>query len=305
MTSGILIVSSRRWRASVLLATASLATGLLASVPTQVHAQLIRSAAGIGASAVQGAFDQFRIDLGGGTTAGPGGSFGGIRREINWDALPFGFSAPNNMPANFFNMNSQRGVVLSTPGAGFQVSGALADVGTGQPAAANFGNIDATYSSVFSPFSAQRLFTPISSNVTDVSFFLAGTNTAGLTRGFGSIFSDVDLANISSIQLFGAGNVSLGSFFVPNFAQATAAHFSFLGVSYATPTISRVRITTGNAALSSGTTDQAGGPNDLVVMDDFVFGEVAAVQVVPEPATLGLLAVGMIAVGAFARKRKV
>lgn len=305
MTDEISIVPKRRWRASALLATVCLATGFLATVlPMQATAQLVRSAAGIGTSAVQGAFDQFRIDLGGGTTAGPAGSFGGIRREINWDGVPGIFSAPNNLPANFFNVNSPRGVLFSTPGTGFQVSGATTDGGAGQPAAANFGNINPTYSSVFSPFSPQRLFTPISSNITDVTFFLAGTTTAGVTRGFGSIFSDVDLANISSIQFFDAGNLSLGSFFVPNFAQATAAHFSFLGVSFATPVISRVRITTGNAALSSGTIDQNGNPNDLVVMDDFVFGEVAAVQVVPEPATVGLLAFGVIAIGAFARKRR-
>ena len=32
------------------------------------------------------------------------------------------FAAPNDLPANFFNVNSPRGVVFFTPGAGFQVS---------------------------------------------------------------------------------------------------------------------------------------------------------------------------------------
>src|SRR5205085_9906803 len=66
--------------------------------------------------------DDFRTALGGGTTAGANGSFGGVRREINWDGVPDASSAPNNLAANFFNVNSPRGVIFSTPGTGFQVS---------------------------------------------------------------------------------------------------------------------------------------------------------------------------------------
>lgn len=268
---------------------------------TVTHAQVVRSGSGIGTANAQTALDAFRTDLGGGSVAGANGSFGGIRREINWDGVPATFSAPNALPANFFNSNSPRGVVFSTPGTGFQVSGATADVGVGQPAAANFGNINAQYSTVFSAFSAQRLFTPIGSNITDVTFFAAGTGTPGLTRGFGSIFSDVDLANITSIQFFDATNSSLGTFFVPNLVGATAQHFSFLGVSFATPVVSRVRITTGNAALGAAVNDQNGDNNDLVVMDDFVFGEV--VSVVPEPSTVALLALGLGVIALRVRKR--
>lgn len=289
---------SRYHRASTFLVAAS----LLTLAPTLAQAQVVRSGAGIGVTNVTTARDLFRADLGGGNAAGPNGSFGGLRREINWDGVAAGFSAPNNLPANFFNVNSPRGAVFSTPGTGFQVSGANTDVGGGQPAAANFGHINAQYSSVFSTFSAQRLFTPIASNITDVTFFVAGTTTAGLTNGFGSIFSDVDLAGVSSIEFFDAANLSLGSSFVPNVVGATAAHLSFLGVSFATPIISRVRITTGNAVLNANVQDQNGDRNDLVVMDDFIYGEVVG-TVVPEPATLGLLAFGLVAVAIGARRR--
>jgi hypothetical protein len=92
---------------------------------------------------------------------------GGVRREINWDAVPSGFAAPNNLPANFFNVNSPRGVVLSTPGTGFQVSASSSDV-SGQPL--YFGNIDFSYSA-----NVQRLFAaapvhPVGQHIYDVNF---------------------------------------------------------------------------------------------------------------------------------------
>jgi hypothetical protein len=80
------------------------------------------------------------------------GSFGTGRREINWDGFPAAFAAPNGFTANFFNSNSPRGVVFSTPGTGFQVSGSSADAGAGQPAL-EFSNIDPAYQGLFAPFS--------------------------------------------------------------------------------------------------------------------------------------------------------
>src|SRR5688572_11871724 len=105
------------------------------------------------------ALDAYRVDLGGGAVAGANGSFGGLRREINWDGVPAPFAAPNSLPAAFFNVNSPRGVVFSTPGTGFEVSGATTDAGPGQPAAPEFGDINPTYSTAFNTFSPERLFT--------------------------------------------------------------------------------------------------------------------------------------------------
>jgi hypothetical protein len=251
-------------------------------LPLLTNAQVVRSGAGTGPTdaTLLSARDTFRTDLGGGTTAGANGSFGGLRREINWDGVPAASSAPNNMAANFFNVNSPRGAVFSTPGTGFQVSGATTDAGAGQPAAANFGNINATYTATFQPFTAQRLFTSLGSNITDVNFFSPGTTTPGLVKGFGSIFGDVDTASTTSIQLFDASNASLGTFFAP--ASPGSQSLSFLGISFPTPIISRARITTGNAALAAGLND--GGGTDLVVMDDFVYGEPT-----PEPGTITLI----------------
>lgn len=224
--------------------------------------------------------DSFRTALGGGTVAGANGSFGGLRREINWDGTPDAFSAPNNLPANFFNVNSPRGVVFSTPGSGFQVS---ANAGTGP---IEFDNINASYSSLFAAFSPQRLFTPIGSNILDVNFFLPGTSTAAFTSAFGAVFTDVDLA-FTSIQFFDQNNVSLGTFAVPSASGNET--FSFLGVQFnAGERVSRVRITNGNLALGAGVTETA-GQTDLVVMDDFLYSE----TFVPEPGALVLTGIGL------------
>ena len=256
---------------------------LLVGAPITARSQLVRSAAGPAAADITAARDQFRLDLGGGTVAGANGSFGGVRREINWDGVPAPASAPNNLPPDFFNVNSPRGVVFSTPGTGFQVSGATTDAGAGQPAAANFGNIDPSYTATFAQFSPQRLFTSLGSNIFDVTFFVPGTSTPALTSGFGAVFTDVDLPDTTSIQYFDASNASLGTFFAPAFAGDQT--FSFLGVSFSSAVISRVRVTAGNTALGAGVLDQNGDLEDLVVADDFLYAEP-----IPEPSPLALLA---------------
>ena len=277
----------------------AIAAALIAVVAFSTHslAQVVRSGTGTSptSAALLAARDQFRVDLGGGTTAGANGSFGGLRREINWDGVPPAQSAPNNLAANFFNVNSPRGVVFSTPGTGFQVSGATTDAGAGQPAAANFGNIDPSYTTTFQPFTTQRLFTALGSTITDVNFFIPGFGTPTTTNGFGAVFSDVDLTSNSSIEYFNTANASLGKFFVPSIAGGSQT-LEFLGVSFPTAVISRVRITSGNTVLGAGITDN-GDNRELVVMDDFIYGEP-----VPEPAAMSVIA-GAIMIAALRRRR--
>src|SRR5437773_5506495 len=188
--------------------------------PTAFGAAVTFSASGANAAGIQATVDAYRTALGA-LNANVAGSFPSGRREINWDGGPDALSAPNNLPANFFNVNSPRGVVFATPGTGFHVS---AHAGI---APVQFDNIDPSYSQTFEPFSPQRLFTSLASNVMDVNFFLPGTNTPAVTNGFGAIFSDVDSVNTTSIQLFDTSFNSLGTFFVP--ATAGSETFSFLG----------------------------------------------------------------------------
>jgi hypothetical protein len=264
----------------------------MTGVAAPASSQVVRSGSGATAADIAASVNQFRTDLGGGTVAGANGSFGGVRREINWDGVPDAFSAPNNLPPNFFNVNSPRGVVFSTPGTGFQVSSTAA---SGTPV--EFGNIDASYTQTFATFSPQRLFTPIGSNILDVTFFIPGTTIPAFTNGFGSVFSDVDFANTTTLTFFGSGGTLLGTFAVPNVAGANET-LSFLGVSFSDFIVSTVRITNGNAVLQTGGLD---GEGDRVVMDDFIYGEPRAV---PEPATWAMLLGGFGAIGLTFRRRR-
>ncbi len=243
----------------------------------------VRQAAG-GAVEVAAARDQFRADLGGGLVAGANGAFGGVRREINWDGTPDAKSSPNPLPGDFFNTTSPRGAVFQTTGTGFQVSATLA---SGVPV--RFGNIDPTYPAEFAAFSPQRLFAPVGGTVTDVLFFVPGTNTPAVVTGFGAVFTDVDLASTSKIEFFDIRGRKIAEENVP--AAAGSGTFSFLGVAFTDASVARVRITTGTAGLAPGVTDAPADGRDLVVMDDLLYGEPVRVvdRVVPVGAGEGTL----------------
>jgi len=219
-----------------------------------------------GSGDITGVVNQCRTALGNPNNGATVGEQPSGRREINWDGVPNSFSAPNNLPADFFNVNSPRGVVFSTPGSGVQVS---ANAGV---APIEFDNINATYSAQFNTFSPQRLFTALGSNITDVNFFVAGLATPATVTGFGAVFSDIDVPNSASIQFF-AGGASLGTFFAPVRTDSTG--LSFLCVTFnAGERASRVQITSGQGALGAGVNDISdGGTLDLVVMDDFLYSE--------------------------------
>ncbi len=255
---------------SRLVIAALLGLGFVSS--TAFGAAVVYSASGADPASIVVTVDQYRTALG---TLNPNvaGSFPSGRREINWDGVPDALSAPNNLPADFFNVNSPRGVVFSTPGTGFQVSSTVA---SGVPV--RFGNINVTYPNIFQTFSPQRLFTALGSNVLDINFFVPGSNTPATTSGFGAVFTDVDLASTTSIQFFdGLGN-GLGIFFVPAFNNG----LSFIGVLFnAGERVARVRITNGNAPLGPATNDNPPGV-DVVVMDDFIYSEPQGV-VTPTP----------------------
>ncbi|MFO0951456.1 MAG: PEP-CTERM sorting domain-containing protein [Isosphaeraceae bacterium] len=262
------------------------AAGILSPAATAQAGFTVFEGAGPDAASITATRDAFRAAVGGGTVAGANGSFGGLRREINWDGVPEAFSDPNNLPGNFFNVNSPRGVVFSTPGTGFLVS---ANAGGAAPPLFGF-------ASDFQTFSPQKLFTAVNSPVTDVNFFVPGTNVAGTTSAFGVIFVDVEVANITKVEFFDQSNNLV---FSRSALVAGNQGLSFLGaVANAGEQISRVRITSGaNTIVANG---QLGNPNDdVVVMDDFLFAEP-----VPEPSSVILTGLGLAGAAFWARGRR-
>ncbi len=197
-----------------------------------------------------------------GDNNGIGGTFPTGRREINWDGVPDAFSAPNLMPANFFNSNSPRGALFFTLGTGFQVSANSVNP-TNTPV--RFGNIHPVYPALFSTFSPQRLFSALDSNITETLFFIPGTTQSATSKGFGAVFTDVNVGNSTKIEYFDVnGNLLFSRNVLPG--PTSRGSLSFLGVGFDTANVFLVRITSGNRILKT--------PNrDVVVMDDFIYGE--------------------------------
>jgi hypothetical protein len=249
-----------------------------AALPAPPTGVTVFESAGANAAGIQASVDAFRAAIGGGTTPGAAGSFGGVRREINWDGVPA--AKENPFPGDFFNATSPRGVLLSTGGTGLAVSGASGTAGF------EFGNVYANGPTEFAPFSSPKLFTALGSTSYDIAFRVAGTQIPAGVSSFGVVFSDVDLANVSKLEFFAAdGTLLLTRDVLPT---GTAGEgLSFLGVTLPAGTLAaKVRVTTGNVALDAAATTP---PGDIVVVDDFIFSEPRAL---PAAVKTDLFAVG-------------
>jgi hypothetical protein len=197
-------------------------------------------------------------------------SFPSGRREINWDGVPDEFSEPNAYPPAFFNAPEApraRGAVLSTPGDHLGVS---ADSDNPSGALVRFGNINPTYVDTFKTFSAERLFSPVGSNVANIRFFVPGTDQRATTRGFGAVYTDVDSKETAAFKFFDKHGKVLGTYAVPKSKDG----LSFLGVAFPKPIVGRVQIVYGTSKLGPNDSKQ----HDVAVMDDFIFGEPQAVS---------------------------
>jgi hypothetical protein len=272
----------------------------LIQVSSTLNAQVVRSAVGANAAAIQATVDTFRIDLG---VLNPNGVCDGIaclpgvgRREVNWDGVPDTASSPNPFPGNFFNLASGnpagriRGIQLTAFGStsAMEVSAdADSDNDTVPgPVATLFGNHSTENSDDFAAFSAERIFGLVRTNQLDVRFSVPGSPTTPATvKGFGAVFTDVELAGSTKLDFYDVNDVLIHSQEAPQFdifgAPDSFDSFSFVGVSFPTAVVARVHITNGGFDLAL---TQFGG-DDSVAMDDFIFGEPVAI---PEPSALTL-----------------
>lgn len=211
---------------------------------------------------ITGALNEFRAALGNLNTL-PGATSG--RREINWDGVPDALVG-KALDNNFFNatepgapVGRQRGLVYGSNSGEFQVS------------STNFANVDPSASAEFSTFSGDKTFANVNTNLWPATFQVPGQTTPAFTKGVGIVFSDVDLSNSTSLEFF-EGEKSLGKFFVaPHNATSS---FSFLGVYFpGNERVTKIEVKH-DGILADGQKDiSAGGPNDLVILDDFIYGE--------------------------------
>ena len=277
---------------STVIAAFSLLSTLL-PVSQTAHAQDTRSrefvppvvfqAAGPTADSIQSSVDAFRSALGNPNNGNNPGPLKQGRREINWDG-----GNPNVLtttaPVTPFNVFlNTRGSQFTTPGLGLS---------QGPPSGGPQGGLavlfnNPTYGAIFSTFSPSRLFTPVGSNITEAAFFIPGTNGANpaTVRGFGAVFTDVDQPDGSGpgerrgnrkastlIEYLDQYGRLLFSSFVP--ASPGDGSLSFFGIVFDDARIASVRIEAG---------DVAPGPNDdrrhdIVMMDDFIYGEPQALR---------------------------
>jgi hypothetical protein len=289
---------------------------LVAFLPQIVLAQTIRSASGVNAAAIQASVDAFRNDLGINNGGGPcvGACVPGKgRREINWDGVPDNLASGSGTPfsGDFFNQATGspagrvRGTRFTTSGT-FEVSADLDsnNDGTPGPIPMVFGNRHPDNANDFAAFSPERIFGIIGSNEMDVFFSVPGEPTQpALVLGFGAVFTDVEVEGSTRLDFYDVNNNLLHSGTVPRFetqGNDSGESFSFLGVSFASPSIARVHITNGGFDLDL----QQFGADDGVAMDDFIYAEPVAV---PEPAPMGLslvlLGIWMVAPNRSAARR--
>jgi hypothetical protein len=235
---------------------------------TKKDAQIVRATGDIAAAVAE-----YRALLGAPLNGATAGEQPAGRREINWDGVPAAFTNTDAFPGDFFNARSPRGVLFTTGGTGFRVS----DNG--------FTDVNAQYAGEFNVFSSPRLFVQIGSDAMNVDFVVAGSSTPAHVTGFGVVFADVERPHSTTIEYFDAAGKHLLTVAAPR--RSDDQGLSFVGVVFDEPAIARVRINVGNTSIGATSFDNVDVPgkrkhhdahrrgkkHDLVVMDDFLYGE--------------------------------
>ena len=273
LTNQLLTIALAAFAGVICLADAQ--TAVAQSYATKAEPTVFQ-AAGPSAASIQSTVDQFRAKLGAVNNANNPGQPSG-RREINWDG-----GSPTNATTTLTGTPlttflNTRGANITTRGSGFVQA-------PPSGLASTFGN--SSYATIFQAFSPLRLFSPIGSNVTEVEFSVPGSNggTRAASTGFGVVLTDVDSPDGSGpgartgnlfpstlIEYFGVHGELL--FFSNAPASPGDGNLSFIGVVFNDARIARVRIIAGNAA--PGPNDGRG--KDIVMMDDFLYGEPTSV----------------------------
>jgi hypothetical protein len=291
------------------LAASIAVCGIAVDMRPALGQAVVREGVGANAAAIQAIVDQFRADLG--ALAAPGASTGdpNRRREVNWDGVPDNLSSGGGaFPGDFFNQPAAfptagriRGIQFTTTG-GFEVSADSDSDNDGSPGPVPmlFGNHSPENADDYAAFSPERIFGLVGTNQMDVTFSPAGQpGVPAHVRGFGVVFTDVELAGAAKLDFYDAANNLLLSRSAPAFAftgSDSFKSFSFVGASFPTAVVARVHITNGGYDLNL----QQFGADDATAMDDFIYGEPIAV---PEPAAALPATAALAAIGCSRRRR--
>jgi hypothetical protein len=246
---------------AVLAACSDYGSGTTYPVPQDPVATVLSATGNISAKV-----DEFRALLGEPSNGGTAGEQATGRREISWDGAGANpFNNKNDFPADFFNSNVKSGAVFTTPGTGFRND------------SLKFAEVNTEYGNEFGTFSPTKIFSPIGSNVMDVLFQVAGQPTPAQVTGFGAVFSDVDVAGATRLEFFDASGTKLLTIIAP--VRSDVGGLSFAGAKFDQAIVARVRITLGTGSLGATTNDvSAGGTVDVVVTDNFIYGEPKRIQ---------------------------
>jgi hypothetical protein len=229
---------------------------------THPNGVIIRRDKGHKPQDIQKIVNLYRKDLGGDNNVGAVGTQPQGHREINWDGVPAAQSAPNLFPGDFFKA---RGILISAPCDQLQVSAKIGEDDV------EFGNLNPRFPKLFGTFSPEKLFAPLGSNILEMTFTVPGSLEPATVTGFGAVFTDVDLQNVSKIEYFDQKGKNILTVPVDAVAGSNES-LSFVGVTFTDGRrIAKVRITNGNLPLAYYKGESQW--KDAVAVDDFLYGE--------------------------------
>jgi hypothetical protein len=232
----------------------------------------------VGTADVTSTIASFKTAMGGADNAGVTAPQLNGFRTINWDGVnltgsDFG-GGPNTVvisPGNTVGIPLNR---FQTRGVFFEAVYAVSGDG--------FKSVNANAGTTLLPaFSPKNTFAMFNTNDIDFQFMLPSPNGStpvpAAARGFGAIFTNVELDNSTSIELF-HGTQSLGKFFAPKGAQGQP---EFIGALFNSPIVTSVTLTLGTEAIfnfdgttiSGTSTDDPATGHNLVVTDDWFYPE--------------------------------
>lgn len=210
---------------------------------------------------IQPVLEDFREALGPLNTE-PGAPAEG-RREVNWDGVPDSL-LDKTLPSDFFNPTGPGAPVARQRGLAYDPDERFAVSNDG------FAAVNQTAAETFTAFSGDKTFANVANALWFVSFREAGNTEPASVRGFGMVLVGVDVPESTTIEFFN-GDESLEKISVP--PRNHSSNFSFAGILFDEPVITRVQVSH-RGKLADGQPDiTQGGDDDLIVLDDFIYGE--------------------------------